>query len=55
MSYEWNKQWSVRLQGRNLTNERSRFSTDNNPQDLANDGGYQVYGRSYLLDFGFKF
>jgi hypothetical protein len=32
-----------------------RFSTDNNRQDLANDGGYQVYGRSYLLDIGFKF
>jgi TonB-dependent receptor len=55
VSYEWNKQWSVRLQGHNLTNERARFSSDNNPQDLANDGGYQVYGRSYGLDIGFKF
>ena len=55
VSYEWNKQWSVRLQGHNLTNERARFSSDNNSQDLANDGGYQVYGRSYGLDVGFKF
>jgi hypothetical protein len=38
-----------------LTNERARFSADNNPQNLANDGGYQVYGRSYLLDFGLTF
>jgi hypothetical protein len=45
----------VRLQGRNLTNERARFDTDNNPQNLANDGGYQIYGRSYLLDVALRF
>ena len=55
VGYAFPKNWSIRLQGRNLTNERARFSTDNNPQNLANDGGYQVYGRSYLLDFGFKY
>ena len=55
VSYNFEKYWSVRLQGRNLTNERARFTTDNNPQNLANDGGYQVYGRSYLLDFGLTF
>jgi outer membrane receptor protein involved in Fe transport len=55
VSYTFPKFWSVRLQGHNLTNERARFSTDNNPQNLANDGGYQVYGRSYLLDFGLSF
>jgi len=55
VSYEWDRQWSVRLQGRNLTNEAARFTTDNNTQDLANDGGYQVYGRSYLFDVGYKF
>ncbi len=55
VGYVFPKNWSIRLQGRNLTNERARFSTDNNPQNLANDGGYQVYGRSYLLDFGFKY
>ena len=55
VSYTFPKYWSVRLQGRNLTNERARFSTDNNPQNLANDGGYQVYGRSYIIDFGLTF
>jgi iron complex outermembrane receptor protein len=55
MSYQWNSQWTVRLQGHNLTNERARFSSDNNPQNLSNDGGYQVYGRSYLLDVGVQF
>jgi hypothetical protein len=45
----------VRLQGRNLTNERARFDTDNNQQNLANDGGYQIYGRSYLLDVALRF
>jgi iron complex outermembrane receptor protein len=55
VSYTFPKLWSVRLQGHNLTNERARFSTDNNPQNLANDGGFQVYGRSYLLDFGLSF
>ncbi len=55
VSYTFPKLWSVRLQGHNLTNERARFSADNNPQNLANDGGYQVYGRSYLLDFGLTF
>ena len=35
-------------------NERAS-ATDNNPQNLANDGGYQVYGRSYLFDFGVTF
>jgi iron complex outermembrane receptor protein len=54
VSYTFNKNWSVRVQGHNLTNERARFSADNNPQDLANDGGYQVYGRSYLFDVAFK-
>jgi iron complex outermembrane receptor protein len=55
VSYNWEAGYSVRLQGHNLTNERARFSGDNNPQDLATDGGYQVYGRSYLVDFGVKF
>jgi iron complex outermembrane receptor protein len=54
VSYNFDRGFSVRLQGHNLTNERARFTSDNNPQDLSNDGGYQVYGRSYLVDFGFK-
>lgn len=55
VSYTFDKLWTVRLQGHNLTNERARFSADNNPQNLANDGGYQVYGRSYLFDVGLSF
>jgi iron complex outermembrane receptor protein len=55
VSYAWGKQWTVRLQGHNLTNERGMFSSDNNAQNLSNDGGYQVYGRSYLFDVGFRF
>ena len=31
------------------------MSSDNNPQNLSNDGGYQLYGRSYLLDVAFRF
>ena len=30
-------------------------TSDNLEQNLSNDGGYQVYGRSYLLDFGIRF
>jgi iron complex outermembrane recepter protein len=55
VSYDFPAGWSVRVQGSNLTNERARFSGDNNPQDLATDGGYQVYGRSYLFDVGVRF
>jgi len=55
VSYTFATMWTVRVQGHNLTNERARFSADNNPQDLANDGGYQVYGRSYLFDVGVRF
>ena len=55
VSYQLTKSIGLRLQARNLTNERSRFSSDNNPQNLSNDGGYQVYGRSYLMDVSVKF
>ena len=55
VSYQVNKHFGLRLQGNNLTNERARFSSDNNPQHLANDGGYQVYGRSVLFDISFKY
>ncbi|MEO8114945.1 MAG: TonB-dependent receptor [Phenylobacterium sp.] len=55
VSYQFNDHFSMRLQGNNLTNERARFSSDNNPQHLSNDGGYQVYGRSFLLDFAYKY
>ena len=55
VSYDWADRYSIRLQGHNLTNERGLFSSDNIAQNLSNDGGYQVYGRSYLLDFAVKF
>jgi len=55
ISYSWNDRYSVRLQGHNLTDERSLLLSDNMSQNLSNDGGYQVYGRSYLLDFGVRF
>ncbi|HEY6452102.1 MAG TPA: TonB-dependent receptor [Steroidobacteraceae bacterium] len=55
VSYTFARYWSVRLQGRNLTNERARFDSDNNLQNLANDGGYQIFGRSYLLDVALRF
>jgi iron complex outermembrane recepter protein len=55
VSYSWADRYSVRLQGHNLTNERGLFSSDNIPQNLSNDGGYQVYGRSYLLDVAVRF
>jgi iron complex outermembrane receptor protein len=54
VSYTWDQRWSVRLQGANLTNERARFTTDNNPENLANDGGYQLYGRTYQLDLSLR-
>ncbi len=54
-SYDWAQRYSVRLQGHNMTNERGLFTTDNNPQNLANDSGYDVFGRSYLADFAVKF
>jgi len=49
------RNWTVRLQGSNLTNERSLFTNDNNVQNLANTAGYQTFGRSYLIDVGVKF
>ena len=55
LSYQITKAIGVRFQARNLTNERSRMTSDNNVMNLSNDGGYQVYGRSYLADISFKF
>jgi TonB-dependent receptor len=54
VSYQWNDHIGLRLQGRNLTNEPNRFTTDNNVENLANDGGYQVFGRSFLFDISYK-
>ena len=55
LSYQITKAIGLRFQARNLTNERSRMTSDNNIQNLSNDGGYQVYGRSYLADLSFRF
>jgi TonB-dependent receptor len=55
LSYQVTEQLGLRFQARNLTNERGRFTSDNNRQNLSNDGGWQVYGRSYLLDVSLKF
>jgi iron complex outermembrane recepter protein len=54
MSYQWNDHIGLRLQGRNLTNQVNRYTSDNNFINLSNDGGYQVYGRSFLFDISYK-
>ncbi len=54
VSYDWHQRWSFRLQGHNLTNERGLFTVDNDPNHLSNDSGYDLFGRSYLLDVGLK-
>ncbi len=54
LSYQWSDSIAMRFQARNLTNEPGRMTSDNNPQNLSNDGGYQVYGRSFLFDISFS-
>jgi len=44
--------FSVRFQANNLTNQASRYYWNNDPQQIAR---YDQYGRSYLLDFTFKY
>lgn len=51
-SYQFNKHFSVRFQANNLTNQISRYYWNNDPQQLAR---YDNYGRSYLLDFTYKY
>ncbi len=51
-SYQINKHFAVRFQANNLTDQVSRFYWNNDPQQLAR---YDRYGRSYLLDFTFKY
>jgi len=55
LSYQITKAIGLRIQARNLTNERSRMTSDNDVMNLSNDGGYQNYGRSYLADLSFRF
>ncbi len=53
-SYQWNDHIGMRLQGRNLTGTPNRYSMNNNTNELANDQGYQVFGRSFLFDISYK-
>lgn len=54
LSYQITKQIGLRLQAHNLTNAARRLTNDNNTSNLSNDGGYQVYGRYYLMDLSMK-
>ncbi|HEU5066709.1 MAG TPA: TonB-dependent receptor [Sphingomicrobium sp.] len=54
-SWQLTQAVGLRFQARNLTNERARYSSDNKAQNLAADAGYQIYGRSYLMDLSFNF
>jgi TonB-dependent receptor len=54
LSYQLTENIGVRFHARNLTNERLRWTSDNNRSNLSNDQGYQIYGRSYLLDVSFR-
>ncbi|MDE2182844.1 MAG: TonB-dependent receptor [Alphaproteobacteria bacterium] len=55
VSYQWTDNIATRFQARNLTNEPGRMTSDNNRENLSNDGGYQVYGRSYLFDISVSY
>jgi len=50
-SYQWNEHIGLRFQVGNVTNEVSRSSTDNDPNDLAR---YDTFGRRYLFDISYK-
>ena len=50
-SYQWNEHIGLRFQIGNVTNEVSRESSDNDPNDLAR---YDTFGRRYLLDISYK-
>ncbi|WP_157218247.1 TonB-dependent receptor [Flavisphingomonas formosensis] len=52
LSYTINRNFSVRVQANNLTNQVARFYWNNDPQQLAR---YERYGRSYLMDVTFKY
>jgi len=50
-SYQWNEHIGLRFQVGNVTNEVSRNSTENDPNDLAR---YDTFGRRYLFDISYK-
>jgi outer membrane receptor protein involved in Fe transport len=52
LAYQINDRMGFRLQANNLTDESLRIYRDNSPNRL---GRYDVYGRSYLLDFTYGF
>ena len=61
VSYQWNENIGLRLQGLNLTNQVTRFSGgrqagdalrgSNDPNDLA---AYSVFGRTFMFDISYK-
>ncbi len=50
-SYQWNEHIGLRFQVGNVTNEVSRDSTENDPNDLAR---YDTFGRRYLFDISYR-
>jgi len=52
VSRQITRNFSVRFQANNLTDQISRYYWNNDPQQIAR---YDNYGRSYLMDFTFKF
>ncbi|HWA91042.1 MAG TPA: TonB-dependent receptor [Rhizomicrobium sp.] len=50
-SYQWNEHIGLRFQIGNVTNEKSRDSTDNDVNDLAR---YDEFGRRFLFDISYR-
>lgn len=50
-SYQWNEHVGLRFQIGNVTNEKSRSSTDNDVNDLAR---YDTFGRRFLIDLSYR-
>jgi len=50
-SYQWNEHFGLRVTANNVTNEVSRDSSDNDPNDLAR---YDTFGRNFLIDISYK-
>jgi TonB-dependent receptor len=48
LAYAFTENFSVRLQGNNLTDEPLRLTQNNNDNDVRR---YDVYGKTFLLDF----
>jgi TonB-dependent receptor len=50
-SYQWDKNFQLRFEAHNLTNNPVRMYWNNDPNQLAR---YDVFGRSYLIDLTYK-